>query len=60
VVDRHNEQVNIAWADGHVSSRRKTQFMDDSRNANLNSTTAAQGHNPNPANPGRISLWDMD
>lgn len=60
VRDRHNEQVNIAWVDGHVSSKRKTAFMDDSRNANLNSGTAAQGHNPNPANPNRPSLWDMD
>jgi prepilin-type N-terminal cleavage/methylation domain-containing protein/prepilin-type processing-associated H-X9-DG protein len=60
VSDRHNEQVNIAWVDGHVSSRRKTQFMDDSRNSNLTSGTAAQGHNPSPADPSRNSYWDMD
>lgn len=60
VSDRHNETVNIAWLDGHVSSRRKTAFMDDRRNSNLTSGTAAQGHNPNPANPSLTSLWDMD
>jgi prepilin-type processing-associated H-X9-DG protein len=60
VVDRHNETVNIAWLDGHVSSRRKTAFLDDRRNSNLTSGTAAQGHNPNPANPNLTSVWDLD
>jgi len=57
---RHNDSVNIAWADGHVTTRKPAQFEDDSRNANLNSTTSAVGHNPNPANPTRTSFWDMD
>jgi prepilin-type N-terminal cleavage/methylation domain-containing protein/prepilin-type processing-associated H-X9-DG protein len=60
VAARHNEAVNIAWLDGHVSTKRPTQFMDDSRNANLTSSTAAQGHNPSPADPTRPSFWDMD
>jgi len=60
VSDRHNETVNVAWVDGHVSSKRKSMIMDDRRNSNLNSTTAAQGHNPSPANPTLISFWDMD
>lgn len=60
VSDRHNETVNIAWLDGHVSSRKKTAILDDRRNSNLNSTTAAQGHNPSPANPSLPSYWDMD
>ena len=58
--DRHNEQTNMLWVDGHVSSKRKSAFMDDSRNSNLTSGTAAQGHNPNPANASRVSVWDMD
>ncbi len=53
---RHNDQLNIAWVDGHVSSRRLEAIVDDSRNAGF----AGIGKNPNPANPSRISYWDMD
>lgn len=53
---RHNEQLNIAWADGHVSSRRPEAVIDDSRNAGFGGI----GRNPNPANPQRTSYWDMD
>ncbi len=60
VKDRHSEMTNIAWCDGHVSARKKSQFMDDRRNSNLTSTTAAQGRNPSPANPNLNSVWDMD
>lgn len=57
---RHNEMVNVAWVDGHVTSRRLEQIGDDRRNANLNTSTAAQGRNPAPANPQLTSYWDMD
>lgn len=57
VIARHSGMVNIAWADGHVSARRLDQIIDDSRNAGMG---GAGGHNPNPAQPTRISYWDMD
>lgn len=53
---RHNDQLNIAWVDGHVSSRKFDAIIDDTRNAGF----AGIGHNPNPANPSRNSYWDMD
>ncbi|HAZ62569.1 MAG TPA: hypothetical protein DCZ72_03015 [Armatimonadetes bacterium] len=60
--NRHNEMVNIAWLDGHVSLKRPEVILDDSRNANLTSATivASGGRNPNPANPALTSYWDMD
>ena len=56
VIDRHNQQANLLWVDGHVKCLAKSNFMDDTRNAGF----AGAASNPNPANPSRTSFWDMD
>jgi prepilin-type N-terminal cleavage/methylation domain-containing protein len=56
----YDNMMPLSWLDGHVSTKHWNAFIDDSRNANLTTTTAPNGANPAPANPNKQSFWDLE